>query len=292
MLNDAVWFTEISNGKFRINSRAIYRNLSSEIVTKLAQNLSVSEILDWIKNETIKAFRENYSQNPQVGALNKAIGGWNELIATSLLSEIIYDINKETGMCIAAFSMPNSKLQLEGIDEAYSNFLNLFTKDNFVNINNSLSKIKPFKDKIFMPSPDYIIVVIENQGVAPIINSLLQQQAINPDSLVLYNFLKGKLHIEEVKAAVSLKTSNRPDRRYQPLFEAAMIKAIAYVLQQTWKYYMVVSELTPADRRIFSTAIAPHGVALEQTFHLVDGTYPYTRKADLVPLVAAAIEHY
>lgn len=190
MLNDAVWFTEISNGKFRINSRAIYRNLSSEIVTKLAQNLSVSEILDWIKNETIKAFRENYSQNPQVGALNKAIGGWNELIATSFSSEIIYDINKETGMCIAAFSMPNSKLQLEGINEAYSNFLNLFTKDNFVNINNFLSKIKPFKDKIFMPSPDYIIVVIENQGIAPIINSLLQQQVINPDSLVLYNFLK------------------------------------------------------------------------------------------------------
>lgn len=65
-----------------------------------------------------------------------------------------------------------------------------------------------------MPSPDYIIVVIENQVIAPIINSLLQQQTIEPDSLVLYNFVKGKLHIEEVKAAVSLKTSNRPDRRY------------------------------------------------------------------------------
>jgi hypothetical protein len=54
---------------------------------------------------------------------------------------------------------------------------------------------------------------------------------------------------------------------------------------------MVVSELTPADKRIFSTAIAPHGVAVEENFHLVDGTYPYTRKADLVPLVAAAIKH-
>lgn len=142
-----------------------------------------------------------------------------------------------------------------------------------------------------MPSPDYIIVAIENQVIAPIINSLLQQQTIDPDSLVLYNFLKGKLHKEEIKAAVYLKTSNRPDRRYQPLFEAAMIKAIGYVLQQNWKYYMVVSELTSADRRIFSTAIAPHGVALEHNFHLVDGTYPYNRKADLVPLVAAAIEH-
>ncbi|MBE8986760.1 Cfr10I/Bse634I family restriction endonuclease [Nostoc sp. LEGE 12450] len=291
MLNDTAWFTQVSNGKFRINSRAIYRNLSSEIVTKLAQNLSVSEILNWLKNETIKAFREKYSHNPQVGALNKAIGGWNELIATSLLSEIIFDINQETGVCIAAFSMPNSKLQIEGMDEAYSNFLNLFSKDSFANVNNALAKITPFKDKIFMPSPDYIIVVIDNQANAPIIKSLLQQQTIDPDSLALYNFVKGKLHIEEVKAAVSLKTSNRPDRRYQPLFEAAMIKAIAYVLQQDWKYYMVVSELTPADRKIFSTAIAPHGVALQQNFQIVDGTYPYTRKADLMPLVAAAIQH-
>jgi hypothetical protein len=112
MLNDAVWFTETSKGKFRINSRAIYKNLSPEIVTRLSQNLSVSEILDWLKNETIQAFKIKYSQNPQVGALNKAIGGWNELIATSLLSEILFEINQENRLCLVAFSLPNSKFQL------------------------------------------------------------------------------------------------------------------------------------------------------------------------------------
>jgi len=54
-------------------------------------------------------------------------------------------------------------------------------------------------------------------------------------SLALYNFLKGKLQLEQVKAAASLKSSNRPDRRYQPLFEAAMIKAMGYVLHQNWQ---------------------------------------------------------
>ena len=53
---------------------------------------------------------------------------------------------------------------------------------------------------------------------------------------------------------------------------------------------MVASELTPADSTIFHQAIAPHGVAVQQYFKLVDGTYPYTRKADLVPLVEAAIQ--
>jgi hypothetical protein len=290
MPNDTEWFTETSNGKFRINSTAIYRNLSSDIVAKLDQNLSVSEILDSIKNETRKAFRKKYSQDPQVGALNKATGGWNELIATSLLSEIVLHINQDNGVCIAVFSMPNSKPQIEGAEESYSNFLNLFSKDEFTSATNTLAKVLPFKDKIFMPSPDYIIAVLENGIDSKIVNSLLEKQARDPDSLALYNFLKGKLHIEEVKAAVSLKTSNRPDRRYQPLFEAAMIKAMGYILQQTWKYYMVVSELTPTDRKIFSTAIAPHGIALEQNFNLVDGTYSYYRKADLLPLVVASIQ--
>jgi hypothetical protein len=290
MINNTEWFTETPNGKFRINSRVIYRNLSSDILVKLDQNLSVNEILDWIKNEIIDTFRNKYAKNPEVGALNKAVGGWNEYIATTLLSEIIFDINRQTRQCIAAFALPNSKFQIEGSKEVYSNFLNLFDQEDFFDINNALVKIKPFKDKIFMPSPDYIIIVLENSSYSETINLLLQEQAKDPDSLCLYNFLKGKLHIEDIKAAVSLKTSNRPDRRYQPLFEAAMIKAISYVLNKNWKYYMVVSELTTADKAIFSSAIAPHGVALEEDLKLVDETYLYSRKADLLPLVIAAIQ--
>jgi hypothetical protein len=154
----------------------------------------------------------------------------------------------------------------------------------------AVAKITAFKGKIFLPSPDYIIAILENEEISTSVQLLLEQQAREPDSLELYNFLKGKLYIEEFKAAASLKTSNRPDRRYQPLFEAAMIKAMGYVLQQGWKYYMVASELSSADNIIFTTAIAPHGVALQQNFKLVDGTYPYTRKEDLVPLIQAAIQ--
>jgi hypothetical protein len=52
---------------------------------------------------------------------------------------------------------------------------------------------------------------------------------------------------------------------------------------------MVASKLTPADRTIFTTAVAPHGMAIEQNSKLVDGTYLYTRKKDLIPLVKSAI---
>lgn len=52
---------------------------------------------------------------------------------------------------------------------------------------------------------------------------------------------------------------------------------------------MVASELTSADRTIFPTAVDPPSIALEQNFKLVDGTYLYARKSDLIPLVESAI---
>lgn len=283
------WFTENTNGKVKINSLVIYRDLSSEIVEKLDNNLSVYEILKWIINKTKEGFITKYANPPQVGALNNAAGRWNEFIATSLLSEIVFNMNQETEACIAVFSLPNSQLQREGADEVSSKFISLFSNNEF-DTGRVLAKIAPFKNQIFLPSPDYLIVVLGDSGITTSVQPLLEQQAKAPDSLALYNLFKGKLQAEEVKAVISLKTSNRPDRRYQPLFEAAMIKAMGYVLQQSWRYYMVVTELSEADTTIFNTAVAPHGIALEQNFKLVDGTYLYTRKEDLVPLVKAAIE--
>lgn len=288
MVNHTGWFTKDKKGKVQINSIAIYRDLSSEIVKELDNNLSVNEIIGWIKRQTIQAFEAKYSKSPKDGALNNSVGRWNELIATSLFSEIALDINQANEICIVIFSLPSSQVPKEGTGEASSKFLSLFSNNEFTT-GNSLSKIATFKDTIFLPSPDYIIAAVENREISGSMQTLLEQQAREPDSLALYNFLKGKLQLEEVKVAVSLKTSNRPDRRYQPLFEAAMIKAMRHLLQQNWQYYMVASELTPADRTIFSTAVAPHSLALEQSSKLVDGTYLYNRKKDLLPLVQAAI---
>lgn len=288
MVSYTEWFTKGSKGKPQINSIAIYRDLSSEVVKQLDNNLSVSETIGWIKRQTIQAFEVKYSKSPKDGALNNSVGRWNELIATSLFSEIALDINQQTEACIVIFSLPNSLIQKEGSGEASSKLLSLFNNDEFIT-GESLAKIIPFRNNIFLPSPDYIIAVIENREISGSIQSLLEKQAREPDSLIMYNFLKGKLQAEEVKVAASLKTSNRPDRRYQPLFEAAMIKAMSHLLQQNWQYYMVASELTPADRTIFSTAISPHSLAMEENSNLVDGTYLYSRKKDLVPLVQAAI---
>ncbi len=63
---------------------------------------------------------------------------------------------------------------------------------------------------------------------------------------------------------------------------------------RVWSVWSVWSVLCLTTRLIqqtlFSTAIAPHGIAIEQDSRLVDGTYLYNCKLDLVPLVESAIQ--
>jgi hypothetical protein len=209
MVNNTEWFTERTPGKIQINSTAIYRHLSLEVVERLDRDDSVNEIIKWIINKTREAFKSIYKKYLEGGVLNNATGRWNEFIATSWLSEIVWEINEENDACSAVFSLPNSQSQKEGAEEASSKFISLFKSSEFAP-GQPLAKLVPFKDYIFMPSPDYIIVVLGKSDVAASINPLLEQQVKNPDILALYNFLKGKLQLEQVKAAASLKTSNRP----------------------------------------------------------------------------------
>ncbi len=163
MVSSSEWFTEGKNGKSKINSIAIYKSLSSEIVSQIEQDLSVNEVINWIKSKTREAFISRYAKSPEVGAINNALGRWNEFIATSLLSEIVIDVNQKNEICVAVFSLPNSQVQKEDIDEASSKFLSLFRNEEFIN-SEVLSRITPFKSNIFLPSPDYIIAVIENKN--------------------------------------------------------------------------------------------------------------------------------
>lgn len=118
MVNNTEWFTERTKGKFQINSTAIYRDLSLEIVERLDRDDSVQDITKWIEEKTEEAFSRISGKNPEGGVLNNATGRWNEFIATSLLSEIVLEINKDNDACSAVFSLPNSQSQKEGAEEA------------------------------------------------------------------------------------------------------------------------------------------------------------------------------
>jgi hypothetical protein len=263
MTNPEHWFTQREPGKYQINSITIYADLYSQIIQKLDSNVPVNDIVLWMKSTTRTAFQNTVGKEPETGALNNAIGRWNEFINQSQ---------------VVLFSLPNSDIR----DNLSSGFLSLFNPAALEPICDSIPKI-------YFSSPDFVIAVLEDVELYHTVRPLLEQKSQHPEKSELHKLLKGRLNLDEVKAAVSLKTSNRPDRRYQPAFEATMIKAISCKLQLHWKYYMVVSELTSADRTLFESVLAPHSIVTDQNDKLVDDVFIYRAKADLVPLVEAAI---
>ena len=77
MVNYTEWFTERTPGKIQINSTAIYRHLSLEVVERLDRDDSVNKIIKWIINKTREAFKSIYKKYPEGGALNNATRRWN-----------------------------------------------------------------------------------------------------------------------------------------------------------------------------------------------------------------------
>ena len=280
----ALWFTLVKSSKIRTNSIQIYKELYPEIAKKIDSNLPVNQIINWIRQETINTCNNIHKINPKVGALNNSAGRWNEYIATSLLSEIALDLNITRSEHIAIFSLPNSMVEKFDSEKVSSKFLNLFDLNEFLS-GFSLERISKYRRRIFLSSPDYVVVTSTDLLSQSMIKTLLENQARDPGSFGLYNFFENKLLAKDLKAAISLKTSNRPDRRYQPLFEAAMIKAMGAASNQNWKYFMVSSQLSPADLRLFGAIVPPHSLLLDIDLKLVDATYLYSYKSDLIPLM-------
>ena len=272
------WFTEVSPGKYQINSITIYNLLRKTINIKIDEDESINNIIKWISKSTKARFLESFGKLPETGALNNSVGRWNEFLATSLLSELASSKNLNSDQCIVIFSLPNSIVKTGNIPE----FLKLFKQSSIVMLSQNISGI-------FFPSPDYVVALITNKELIERSKQLVHEQMEDPTSLALFHYLEGKLEFSEVKSVISLKTSHRPDRRYQPSFEASMIKAIGCFLKNPWKYYMVTSELRPADRTLFENISSPHAIASGSYEKLVDEILLYEKKSDLVPLLDSAI---
>ncbi|NEQ40842.1 MAG: deoxyribose-phosphate aldolase [Okeania sp. SIO3I5] len=242
-------------------------------------------------NRVVAAY-DNYHKQYQTkitklttGALNNSKGRWHEFIVTGLFAEVALDFYLKHQVSLIIFRIPNSR------DETKPEYLKLCQNQEF-QINYPLENIEAIKEKIFLSSPDYVISVIENDPLVHLIQPYIELQANQPEYLgvEVYDLLKGKLKAKEVKGVISVKVSNRPGRRYQALYETAMIKAVSYTSGQIWKYYMITAEdFSNSDKRIFSQGIAPHGIALNLDLKSVDNMYSDYKQQDLINLVEYAI---
>jgi len=283
------WF-QVSGEKYQINSINIYRDLYPEIIEKIDANEEAFEILKWINRKIFEAYKSlSQPKALQTGALNNCKGRWYEFMATRCLTEISIQIYEETERCIAIFAMPSSTIAYKKSGAISAKFFEIFSPKEF-DLGGDMAPIKKYLHNAFFSSPDYIVAVIDEEEYIPDIQYLLNQQKNEPESLALFNYVKGKLKARQIKAAISIKTENRPDRLYQPSFEAAMIKAIASRSNQNWKYYMIAGLIKPVELYLFGKAIAPHSISIDLETRLVDQTFTYQTKDDLAHLIEKALE--
>lgn len=282
-----VWVSE-KKGKLTINGVQAYKDLHAEVLTMLGANESAGEVVGFIE-ESVRNFSQNeYGRVPSSGAFGNVRGKWNELIATGLLADIALERIERGEQAIAILSLPNSLINRSKAGEIKKpKFLALFREEEFTS--GALRKLDSLKGKVFLPSPDFIIATPSEIPDGIDIESALRNIQKDPSSTELYEALSGKLEAEDVKAAVSLKASNRPDRRYQPSFEAAMIKAISHLTCQSWKYFMVSTESIESDRILFDNVAAPHEIALGSGEKLVDKHFEFSRKSDLEEMLEEAL---
>jgi hypothetical protein len=282
-----VWVSR-EESKLTINGVEAYKDLHDDVLGMLDENESVGEVVGFLE-ESVRDFSQNeYGRTPRSGAFGNVRGKWNELIATGLLADIALERIERREEAVTILSLPSSRINKSKAGEIKKpKFLALFREEEFAS--GGLKKLDPLKGKVFLPSPDFIIATPSDIPSGTDIETALKNIQEDPSSTELFKALEGKLRAEDVKAAVSLKASNRPDGRYQPSFEAAMIKAISHLTGQPWKYFMVSTESTPSDRILFDNIAAPHEIASGRDKKLVDKHFEFSRKSDLEEMLEAAL---
>lgn len=265
-----------------IDRKEVYKDLSFEMIKKLDDGCDIADVINWIKLEVCQEYLKRSNKQLTDGALNNCIGAWNEYVVASYLTYFSLKFNESSESKIVIITDLPATIVKNG-----STFLKLFRDDEF-EFGQSLHPLKEIKKQIFFPSPDLIVLSLSKTFYeSNNINALLDEQAQTPYQSNLYPVLKGQIKTSNILSIASLKTSYRPDRRYQPLFETAMIKAIAYGLEQNWKYCMIASKVSTSDEILFNNLISPHEIVMKYlgventSTCFVDKTYIYKDKGSL-----------
>ena len=110
-----------------------------------------------------------------------------------------------------------------------------------------------------MSNPDFICVTSLPDELTSYFSDELTMSSDTVDKLsIAYQSLVGKCDVNEMPFVVTVKTSTRPDRRYQMVHEANVVKTLmAHLAGRFWNrnlqtkfYVMVAGRVTESDRRV------------------------------------------
>lgn len=192
-------FTKLDlNGNVAINSIPLFSHFCSSI----DRSRDILDIIDAFAGVAEKSAMANFKKPPHTGSLNNCKGRWFELIFLNELNDIIVNHNKKhSPPFFNIFKLPSATGEHK--------FYNIFIESQ----RNELAKLKPSTS-----NPDFLITRCKNNALCCNAATIVEKYRNN-------DFF-GKVDMNVVDTIISIKTSARPDRRYQQVYEANLIKAL------------------------------------------------------------------
>ena len=158
-----------------------------------------------------------------------------------------------------------------------------------------------------MSNPDFICVAgVHTTGQVPNgITTSPSSLVVNETSMATlddaYKNLIGQCHADSLPFVLTVKTSLRPDRRYQVVHEANVVKSlVAHLAGRFWKrelntafYAMVAGNVSPPDRVVLRNPVTHTLVQVNWTpVPVVDDVYQIDSIADVQRIIQLLLERH
>jgi|GEM_PF-1998103 len=208
-------------------------------------NLNGLSFLD-IVNAIEEVVVQNSTQPVTQGSLNNCRGAWYEL---AFIMEAHQSILRSTeDLYLVKMGNENS-----------IKFWEIYQKESRQRYDRLIEMFSQRQEPIFVrcSTPDFVVIsknIIQDSASFNILQKISPSlQEINE----LYKVIKYKCSPEQVKGFISLKTSNRPDRRYQILVEANVTKfASRHIHDREYRLrYDIIGESNSSDTEVFRSPL-------------------------------------
>jgi hypothetical protein len=223
---------------------AIRKNNEFEAIypTLNLYGLTFLDIVNLIEQEV----RQKYGSTVTQGSLNNCRGTWYEL---AFMMEAHRSILRSTeDLYLVKMGNENS-----------IKFWEIYDRSSRQDYEQLLTQLEQREQSIFIrcSTPDFVVVNREVILNSPN-NAILQSQSPSLRSInELYKVIKNQCQPNWVKGFISLKTSNRPDRRYQILVEANVTKFASKYIHTPDRplRYDIIGESTASDSQVFQAPL-------------------------------------
>lgn len=199
-----------SNGKVAINSYALF----SFFTEKIHNTYDILDVLDAFAKVAVASSKLNFKTSPHTGSINNCNGRWFELIFFKEFNELVESYNNKHPNKCEICKLPSAT--------GKTKFYKLFIKEQ----QDELKKINPSTS-----NPDFLILKDLDDNIFPTeLNFIEKFQCLD---------YFGKIDMKNVDTILSIKTSARPDRRYQQVYEANLIKALFLKFDKSVNFFTI-----------------------------------------------------